>query len=91
MASAGQDARERAHRLRLVLEECERVMGDPSASPERREVAERWHHRLGGIGSLADNAYHSLASAGTRGAERHTNGGGQSLNLDADYDGWGTP
>ena len=82
------DVARRAANLRAVLDECERVLGDPTASPERREIAQRWHDRLGGIGSLADNAYgYGLTGGGT---ERHHNGGGLSLRADAVYDGWGS-
>ena len=89
MATAEQDARERADRLRRVLDECEAILADESAEPERREVAARWYERLGGIGRPWENAYSLGVFA--QGQQRHTNGGGQSLNQDAHYDGWGTP
>jgi hypothetical protein len=88
MVSAAEAAL-RAQRLRTVLDGCEAIMGDPDAEPERREAAERWWRRLGGIGSPADNAY-SMGSF-VQGNHRHTNGGGQSLKVEADYDGWGRP
>lgn len=91
MATAEQDARERADRLRRVLDECEAILDDKAAEPERREVAARWYARLGGIGRPWENAGASVAWSGSAGGHRHTNGGGQSLNQDARYDGWGQP
>lgn len=91
MITAGEEARERARRLRRVLVECEAILADPTADPERQEAARRWHNLLGGVGSLADGAYSMMVNAGTYGGQRHTRGGGQSDHLDADYDGWGAP
>lgn len=89
MATAEQDARERADRLRRVLDECEAVLADGNAEPERRATAEKWLGRLGGIGSLADNAGSMGRYAIPAGSQRHTRGGGQADHQGATYDGWG--
>lgn len=84
--SAGSEAAERARTLRAVLDECERVLADKDADPERRAVAQKWHDRLGGIGRPHENAYH-LGGGG--GFHVHHSGGGQFLADDLRYEGWG--
>jgi hypothetical protein len=90
MVSAAVEAALQAQRLRKVLAECEAIMGDPNATPERREIAERWYRRLGGVGRPWENAYSFGGSSPAAGHQRHTSGGGQSLQVEANYDGWGT-
>lgn len=85
--SAADEARERAARLRRVLDECEAILADKDADPERREAAQRWQDRLGGLGPLSEGAYGMGASLAH--APRHTSGGGNAMRAQMVYDGYG--
>jgi hypothetical protein len=87
-ASEGELARERARRLRRVLDECDRVLHDKDATDEQREVAQRWQDRLGSLGPLAESAYSLGVYRPAAGEQRHTSGGGSSWHDDLVYDGW---
>lgn len=86
--TAHDHAVEHARRLRVIIEACERISGDPTETPERREAARGW---------LEQFAWDELTSGGgylpaptvAAGGQRHTRGGGQAEHEWMEYDGWG--